>query len=151
MALYDLKKEIHSPCLGTPGLPCPSVFSPLTFVTLLLLPGRRDSSFFALLHPVFFLWQVLILILLSTCPSPAHFTQYYVIWATQNLVKSILARWFFLFYYLFLKLLFIYLWLHWVFVAKPGLSLLVASEGYTPVAACGSLIVVASFVSEHGL
>ena len=56
-----------------------------------------------------------------------------------------------LFYYLFLKLLFIYLWLHWVFVAKPGLSLLVASEGYTPVAARGFLIVVASFVSEHGL
>ena len=149
MALYDLKKEIHSPCLGTPGLLCPSVFSALTFVTLLLLPGPRDSSFFALLHPVFFLWQVLTLILLSTCPSPAHFTQYYVIWATQNLVKSILARWFFLFYYLFLKLLFIYLWLHWVFVAKPGLSL--ASEGYTPVAARGFLIVVASFVSEHGL
>ena len=58
-----------------------------------------------------------------------------------------------LFYYLFFKLLFIYLWLHWVFVAKPRLSLLVASEGYTPVAVQvrGFLILVASFVSEHGL
>ena len=45
---------------------------------------------------------------------------------------------------LFFKLfiLFIYFWLHWVFVAAHRLSL---------VAVCGLLIVVASLVAEHGL
>ena len=34
-----LRKGNSQPCLGTSGLPSPSVFSPLTFVTLWLLPG----------------------------------------------------------------------------------------------------------------
>ena len=48
---------------------------------------------------------------------------------------------FFLFFG-FLKFLFIYFWLHWVFVAAGGLSL---------VAASGLLIVVASLAAQHGL
>ena len=31
-----------------------------------------------------------------------------------------------------------------------GFSLVVASEGYSPVAVCGLLVVVASLVEEHG-
>ena len=50
----------------------------------------------------------------------------------------------------FLKYLFIYFWLRWVFVAVRGLSLVAASGGYF-VAVCGLLIVVASLVAEHGL
>ena len=47
--------------------------------------------------------------------------------------------------------LFIYLfWLHWVFVAARGLSLVVASRGYS-VAVRRLLIAVACFVVEHGL
>ena len=46
--------------------------------------------------------------------------------------------------------LFIYFWLRWVFVAVYGLSLVVASRGYS-VAVCRLLIVVASLVVEHGL
>ena len=45
--------------------------------------------------------------------------------------------------------IFIYFWLHWVFVAACGLSLVVVSGGYS-VAVCGLLFVVASLV-EHGL
>ena len=41
-------------------------------------------------------------------------------------------------------------WLCWVFVAVHGLSLVVASRGYSLAAVCGLLIVVASLV-EHGL
>ena len=40
------------------------------------------------------------------------------------------------------KVLFIYIWLHWVFVALHGLSLVVASGGYSPDAVHGLLIVV---------
>ena len=40
------------------------------------------------------------------------------------------------------KILFIYLWLRWVFVALHGLSLVVASGGYSPDAVHGLLIVV---------
>ena len=39
----------------------------------------------------------------------------------------------------------------WVFTAAPGLSLLVASRGYSLVAVCGLLIAVTSLVVEHGL
>ena len=49
--------------------------------------------------------------------------------------------------------LFIYLfiyWLCWVFVAAHGLSLVVASRGYS-VAVRGLLIAVASLVADHGL
>ena len=45
--------------------------------------------------------------------------------------------------------LFIY-WLRWVFVAVRGLSLVVASGGYS-VAVRGLLIAVASLIVEHGL
>ena len=47
-------------------------------------------------------------------------------------------------------LIFIYFWLHWVFVASKGLSLVEVSGGYSLAVVCG-LPVVASFVEEHGL
>ena len=47
--------------------------------------------------------------------------------------------------------LFIYLWLHWVFVAVLRLSLVVARGGLLFVAVCWLLIAVASLVVEHGL
>ena len=46
--------------------------------------------------------------------------------------------------------LFIY-WLYWVFIAVCGLSLVVASGGYSFVVVHGLLISVASLVAEHGL
>ena len=42
-------------------------------------------------------------------------------------------------------------WLHWVFVAVWGLSLVVASRCCSPVAVWGLLIAVASLVEERGL
>ena len=51
----------------------------------------------------------------------------------------------------FLKKLFIYFRMPWVFVAACKLSLVVASGGYFLVAVHGHLIVVASLVAEHGL
>ena len=50
----------------------------------------------------------------------------------------------------FFMYLFIF-WLHWVFVAECGLSLIVASGGYSLVAGHGLLIAVVSLVAEHGL
>ena len=47
--------------------------------------------------------------------------------------------------------MFIYFWLCWVFVVARGLSLVVASGGYSFVVVHGLLIVVASLVVEHGL
>ena len=55
------------------------------------------------------------------------------------------------FFFLNLFILFIDFWLHWVFVAARGLSLVVASGGYSSVAVRGLLIAVASLVEEHGL
>ena len=49
----------------------------------------------------------------------------------------------YLFYYLFLAVLGLQ--------CCAGFSLAVADEGYSLVAACGVLIVVASFIVEHGL
>ena len=46
--------------------------------------------------------------------------------------------------------LFLYFWLHWVFVAARGLSLVAASGGYSVVVRV-LLITVASLVVEHGL
>ena len=46
--------------------------------------------------------------------------------------------------------LFVYFWLCWVFLAACGLSLVVASGGYS-VAVRGLLIAVVSLVAEHGL
>ena len=45
---------------------------------------------------------------------------------------------------------FFFFWLHWVFVAVRGLSLVAASGGYSVVVR-GLLIAVASLVMEHGL
>ena len=50
-----------------------------------------------------------------------------------------------------LKKIFIYVWLHWVFIAAHGLSLVMMSRGYSLVAVRGLLIAVASLVMEHGL
>ena len=59
-------------------------------------------------------------------------------WESMSLPLSLALE--VLFFKLFI--LFIYFWLHWVFVAAHRLSL---------VAVCGLLIVVASLVAEHGL
>ena len=42
-------------------------------------------------------------------------------------------------------------WLHWVFIAVRGLSLVAASGGYSSLRCAGLLIAVASLVVEHGL
>ena len=44
-----------------------------------------------------------------------------------------------------------YLLLHWVFTAAHRLSLVPVSGGYSLVAVCGLLTVVASLVAEHWL
>ena len=44
-----------------------------------------------------------------------------------------------------------YFWLHWVFVAAHGLSLVTASGAYSLAMVCGLLIVAASLVAEHRL
>ena len=52
----------------------------------------------------------------------------------------------------FLKnILFVYLRLCWVFVAVQAFSLVAVSGGYSLVAVCGLLFVVASLVAEHRL
>ena len=50
-----------------------------------------------------------------------------------------------------LFILFIYFWLHWVFVAVRGLSLVAERGGLLSIAVRGLLIVVASLVAEHRL
>ena len=50
-----------------------------------------------------------------------------------------------------LFILFIYFWLHWVFIAAHGLSLVTVSRGLLFAVVCGFLIEVASLVVEHGL
>ena len=55
------------------------------------------------------------------------------------------------FFFFFLgRVLFVY-WLCWVFLAAQGLSLAVASRGYSLVAVYQRLIVVASLLVKHGL
>ena len=54
-----------------------------------------------------------------------------------------------LFFLIFMYLF--YFWLHWVFVAAQGLSLVELSGGYSLAVVCGLLTAVASFVEEHGL
>ena len=44
-----------------------------------------------------------------------------------------------------------YCWLYWIFIAACGLSLVVASRGYSLVVVCRHLIVVASLIVEHGI
>ena len=46
---------------------------------------------------------------------------------------------------------FMYFWLHQAFIALHGLSLAVASRGYTLVVVHGLFIAEASFVAEHWL
>ena len=46
---------------------------------------------------------------------------------------------------------FIYFWLHWVFVAERGLSLVGGEWGLLFAVVRGLLIAVASLVAEHGL
>ena len=53
-------------------------------------------------------------------------------------------------FFLNLFILFIYFWLHWVFVAVRRLSL-VAASGVCFMAVHGLLTAVASLVAEHGL
>ena len=47
--------------------------------------------------------------------------------------------------------IFIHFWLHWVFVAVRGLSLVGGERELLFVAVCGLLNAVASLVAEHGL
>ena len=47
--------------------------------------------------------------------------------------------------------LFIYFWLHWVFVAEPGLFSSCGEQGLLFVVVCRLLIAVASLVAEHRL
>ena len=44
---------------------------------------------------------------------------------------------------------FLMFWLHWVFIAVRGLSVVAASEGYSRVAVQGLLTAAASLVAEH--
>ena len=57
----------------------------------------------------------------------------------------------FIFYLFILKILFIYFWLCWVFIAACGLSSSWGEQGLLFVAVRRFLIAVASLVSEHGL
>ena len=47
--------------------------------------------------------------------------------------------------------LFIYFCLHWVFIVARGLSVVALSKGYSLIAVCRLLIVVASLVEEPSL
>ena len=49
------------------------------------------------------------------------------------------------------KYLFIYFWLHWIFIASHSLSLVVASVGCSLVTVLRLLIAVASLAAEFGL
>ena len=62
-----------------------------------------------------------------------------------------MAWYYFIFLNLFLKYLFIYFWLRWVFVAARGLFSSCREQGLLFVAVCRLLIVVASLAAEHGL
>ena len=46
---------------------------------------------------------------------------------------------------------FMYFWLYLVFIVTCGLSLVMASGGYSPISELGLLIVVASLIAEHSL
>ena len=67
-------------------------------------------------------------------------------------ILLVLLKLFFLFQ-LFFKNLFIYFWLHWVFVAVRGLSLVVASGGYSSLRCAGFslqwLLLLRSMGSRH--
>ena len=61
-----------------------------------------------------------------------------------------LLRPFFKISFKFKKFFLIYFWLHWAFIAAHRLSLLEVSGGDSLVVVPRLLIVVASFVAEHG-
>ena len=55
-------------------------------------------------------------------------------------------------FFFFFNLMNVFLfWLHWVFIAARGLSLVVASRGYSLVEVRGLLIAVASLIAKHRL
>ena len=49
-----------------------------------------------------------------------------------------------------LKFYLLLFWLHWVFIAVHGLSLVSVSRGYSLVVVCGLVSAIASPVVEHG-
>ena len=53
-----------------------------------------------------------------------------------------------IFYSIILKFVFIYFWLHWVFIAVCRLSLTGSRRGYSLVVVCRLLIAVASLVQS---
>ena len=53
--------------------------------------------------------------------------------------------------FFFLIVFYFIFWLHWVFVAFRGLSLVMESRGYSPVTMLQLLIALASLVAEHRL
>ena len=57
---------------------------------------------------------------------------------------------FFFFFFINLFILLIYFWLHWVFIAVRGLSLVVASGGYS-LLQCAGFSLRWLLVAEHGL
>ena len=73
---------------------------------------------------------------------------YFILKVPASLSKHCLFN--FIFYLFIFKILFIYLWLHWVFVAAHRLSLVAVSRGCS-VAVYRLLIAVASLLAEHGL
>ena len=54
-------------------------------------------------------------------------------------------------FFFFLIIYLFYFWLCWVFIAVPGLSLVVESRAYTLAEIRGLLIVVTSLVAENKL
>ena len=49
----------------------------------------------------------------------------------------------------FFKFIYLHIWLHWVFVAIHGLSLVALSRGYSLIMGYGILLAVASLVAPH--
>ena len=79
--------------------------------------------------------------ILVNCPLSLKGSVYLLLYSTLRVTR------FTLFFFFNINL---FIWLHWVFVAACGLSLVVASGGYS-VEVRGLLIAVASLVEEHGL
>ena len=81
-----------------------------------------------------------------SCPRPSWVAQSTSIEEHTTLVADITV---FIYIYLYIYK-FIYFWLRWISVAARGLSLAVASGGYSFIAVRGLLFAVAS-LAEHGL
>ena len=68
-------------------------------------------------------------------PYLLHWRQILYQWAPGEAILSTrLSTWFYFFNF---EILFIYFWLYWVFVVAHGLSLVVASEGYSALECAG--------------